>query len=68
MIKKFLNKDVVIFIANYAIEKDPSLDPVTAMIEGVRKKGKVTNIDGYFIELDNNEVIAIKYITSIKSL
>lgn len=61
MLEKFLNKDVLINIANYAI----TLGNVS---KGAYRKGTVTAIDDNFIELDNDEVIAIKYITTIKSL
>lgn len=67
MLEKFLNKNVLICFANYAsaTEVTPSFsNPYSA----VQRKGIVTNIDNNFIELDNDEVVAIKYIATIKSI
>lgn len=67
MLEKFLNKKVLICIANYAAATE-----VMASMKNpyapLQRKGTVTNIDNNFIELDNNEVIAIKYITTIKEI
>ena len=41
---------------------------VNQKIIGTYRHGTVTKIDNDFVELDNDEIIAIKYITSIKSL
>ena len=57
MLEKFLNKKVLISTKNFA----------SARME-LQMKGTVTAIDDNFIELDNDEVIAIKYIARIKSL
>ncbi len=54
MLGKFLNKKVEILVTEYCANK----------IE----KGIVTKVDSNFIELDNNKVIQIKYIISIKSI
>ena len=54
MLEKFLNKKVSIEHTTYC--------------NIWKSKGTVTKIDENFIELDNDEVIAIKYITTIKSL
>ena len=56
MLEKFLNKKVIIMISKYAAS------------DFIEKKGIVTELNDDFIELDNDEIIAIKYITSIKSL
>ena len=55
MIEKFLNKKVQIVYTGYS-NAFYSL------------KGIVTKIDDNFIEVDNDEIIAIKYIMTIKSL
>ena len=54
MLEKFLNKRVQIVYSSYAYER---------MLKGI-----VTKIDENFIELDNDEVVAIKYIVTIKSI
>ena len=64
MLEKFLNKKVLICIAHYA----STIEKYTSNLSQFQRKGTVTNVDDCFIELDNNEVIAIKYITTIKSL
>ena len=56
MLEKFLNKNVSIILAQYAAKGKK------------KKKGTVTNINEKFIELDNDEVVAIKYIAAIKSI
>lgn len=69
MLEKFLNEKVEICLAEYA----KVIEVVTPLrdkkiLEQTVKKGTVTRIDENFIELDNNVVIAIKYIVTIKSL
>jgi hypothetical protein len=66
MLEKFLNQNVLICIANYA----SAFEKVAfgATLEHVQRRGKVTRVDENFVELDNNEVVAIKYICTIKSL
>ena len=54
MLEKFKNKKVEIIYTSYAHFR---------MLKGI-----VTNIDENFIELDNNDLIAIKYILTIKSI
>ena len=54
MLEKFLNKKVQIRYTIYG--------------NFINAKGVLTNLDENFIELDNDEVIAIRYILSIKSL
>ena len=63
MLEKFLNKKVLICISQYAAAITGIGGP-----NAVQRKGVVTNIDDKFIELDNDEIIAIQYITTIKSL
>lgn len=55
MLEKFLNKKVQIMYTGYS--------------EGqYSEKGIVTKIDDNFIEVDNDKIIAIKYILTIKSI
>ncbi len=55
MLSKLLNQKVrVILMTAGSVGASPSYD------------GVVTNIDDNFVELDNERIIAIKYITSIK--
>ncbi len=64
MIDKFLNKKVIVCIADYA----HSLDKVVlgANIEPWCREGIMTDYDEDYIELDHNEIIAIKYIARMK--
>ena len=55
MIEKFLNQKVLIAYTGYA-----------SAFYSV--KGILTKMDDNFVEVDNNQIIAIKYILSIKSL
>ena len=55
MLEKFLNKEVQIRYTGYAQAC-------------YSKKGIVTKIDDNFIEVDNDEIIAIRYILTIKSI
>ena len=55
MIEKFLNEKVQIIYTAYS-------DSFFSL------KGIITKIDDNFIEVDSNQIIAIKYIISIKSL
>ena len=55
MLEKFLNEKVLITYTAYSSHWFDS-------------KGIITKIDDDFIEIDNNQIIAIKYIVSIKSL
>ena len=66
MLEKFKNKKVLICIAQYAAAYDKIV--LGAQVHALQRQGIVTNIDDNFIELDNNEVIAIKYIATIKSI
>ena len=68
MLEKFLNKKVEILIASYARVANKVAVGVKQSVEFGLRRGTVTNIDNNFIELDNNEVIAIKYITTIRSI
>ncbi|MBQ2836315.1 MAG: hypothetical protein IJE68_05740 [Clostridia bacterium] len=68
MLEKFLNKNVLICIANYASAVEEMPRPGKNAFVAVQRKGTVTRVDDKFIELDNNEVVAIKYISTIKSL
>ena len=68
MLEKFKNKKVEIGIAVYAKVIDRVSVGVKARIEYGLRRGTVTNIDENFIELDNNEIIAIKYVATIKSI
>ena len=54
MLEKFLNKKVQVRYTIYG--------------HFLIGKGIITNIDENFIELDNDQIIAIKYVTDIKSL
>ncbi len=67
MLEKFLNKNVLICIANYAAAAE-TLPAFGNPLAQVQRKGRVTRVDENFIELDNNEIVAIKYISTIKSL
>ena len=64
MLEKFLNKKVLICIANYASAAEMIV--FNRPLEAVQRKGTVTNVDENFVELDNNELVAIKYICTIK--
>jgi len=68
MLEKFLNKNVEICLAEYAKAIDHISIGTKGVLEQYLRKGTVTRVDDNFIELDNNLVIAIKYITTIKSL
>ena len=59
MLEKLLNKKVRIYFGNFAVP--PELGQMSAKREGI-----VTAIDKEFIELDNDLIIAIKYVTRIK--
>ena len=66
MLEKFKNKNVLICIGQYAAAaKNQRLG---GALGSFTRKGTVTNIDENFIELDNNEVIAIQYIVTIESI
>ena len=54
MLEKFKNKKVQVRYTYYA--------------HFLIAKGIITNMDENFIELDNDQIIAIKYVTDIKSL
>ena len=68
MLEKFLNKKVLICIAEYAKAIEKIAIGVQGSLEHCQRKGTITNINDKFIELDNDELIAIKYITTIKSI
>ena len=68
MLEKFLNKKVEILIASYARVANKVAVGVKQSVEFGLRKGIVTNVDNNFIELDNDEVVAIKYIVTIKSI
>ena len=68
MLEKFLNEKVEICLAEYAKGIDHIAMGVKGILEQCVRKGTVTRIDENIIELDNNVVIAIKYIVTIKSL
>ena len=59
MLEKFLNKKVKVYISNYGAGS-PS-DAVNL------KEGTITALDENFIELDSDEIIAIRYIRNIKN-
>lgn len=67
MLEKFLNKRVLVCISHYAAAYERMYMGV-GVIEAYQRKGVLTRLDNNFIELDNDEVVAIKYITTIKSL
>ena len=67
MLEKFLNKNVLICIANYAAASE-NMASFKNPLAGFQRRGKVTRIDENFIELDNDEIVAIRYIATIKSL
>ena len=67
MLEKFLNKNVLICIANYASASE-KVAGFNNSLAPFQRRGIVTRVDDNFIELDNNEVVAIKYISTIKSL
>ena len=56
MLGKLLNQKVRVYLVNFA----------NSLSAGVSYEGTVTNIDENFIELNNEKIIAIKYIASIK--
>ena len=56
MLEKYLNKKIEVDYTNYAY-------PV-----GLKVKGVITEIDDNFIELDNEMIIAIRYIISIEEI
>lgn len=58
MLEKFLNKKVKIFIYNYGASPMATIDV---------KEGTVTALDENFIELDNDQVVAIKCIRSMRT-
>ena len=66
MLEKFLNKKVLICIPTYAAACEKVV--MGAQLHSVQRRGIVTNVDDNFIELDNDEVVAIKYIATIKSI
>lgn len=68
MLEKFLNKKVLICISHYAAAQEKIVMGPKAGLEPFQRNGIVTQINNDFIELDNNEVVAIKYITTIKYL
>ena len=68
MLEKFLNKNVLICLANYASAAEKIAIGTSGMLATIQRKGTVTAVDDKFIELDNNEVVAIKYISTIKAL
>ena len=68
MLEKFLNKKVMISFAEYGRTVNHVSVGLKGAIENYIRKGTVTKMDDNFIELDNNEVVAIKYITTIISL
>ena len=68
MLEKFLNKKVRICLAEYAKTLDHMPTGFKGTLSYYLREGIVTKIDENFIELDNDEVIAIKYITTIKFL
>ena len=68
MLEKFLNKNVLICIAEYAAAIEKANMTSIANLEAYQKKGTVTGVDDNFVELDNNELIAIKYISTIKAV
>lgn len=57
--KKFLNRKVNVEVIRFA--------PGGGFGGNEFYKGTVTGIDDYFIELDNNLIIQIKYIASIEA-
>jgi len=68
MLEKFLNKNVLICFANYAHAQEKLVIGTRGILEAVQRRGTVTAVDDNFIELDNNELVAIKYISTIKAL
>ena len=68
MLEKFLNKEVMICLANYASAYSFEKVSFGANLAHLQRRGRVTRVDENFIELDNDEVVAIRYIAIIKSL
>ena len=67
MLEKFKNKKVLICIADYAAAIDFKKQG-RSYASSRQREGIVTNLDENFIELDNDQIISIKYITSIRTL
>ena len=68
MLEKFLNKNVLICIASYASAHEKIVVSVKNSMMPFQRIGTVTRVDENFIELDNNEIVAIKYISTIKGI
>lgn len=66
MLKKFLNKKVLICIASYASAAEKIV--MGPNLAAFQRQGTVTDVDDNFVELDNNELVAIKYIATIKAV
>ena len=64
MIKEFLNKEVIIAVINGHIVANPNKYPVR--IAPSTYIGVMIAVDDEFVKLNNNTIVAIKYITSIR--
>ena len=65
MLEKYLNKEVIIEEKLYEYPSINGYGKMVSAIEKNRIEGIITDIQGNFIELDNNSLINIKHIYRI---